>query len=140
MGTSSEKAQENINKKVDRNIVIDAYSPPLGFDQDEEECLRIVQRINQSGATVLAIGVGAPKQEKWISQYRQYLTSINIIFAIGATIDFEAGIVPRAPEVVSMMGVEWLYRLMMEPKRLWKRYLINDLPFIWLLLKQKMLS
>ena len=140
MGTSSEKAQENINKKVNRNIVIDAYSPPFGFDQDEEECLRIVQRINKSGATVLAIGVGAPKQEKWISQYRQYLTSINIIFAIGATIDFEAGIVPRAPEVVSMMGVEWLYRLMMEPKRLWKRYLINDLPFIWLLLKQKMLS
>jgi N-acetylglucosaminyldiphosphoundecaprenol N-acetyl-beta-D-mannosaminyltransferase len=140
LGLSSQQAQANINKKINRNIVIDAYSPPVGFDQDEEECLRIVQRINQSGATVLAIGVGAPKQEKWISQYRQYLTSVNIIFAIGATIDFEAGLVPRAPRVVSLMGVEWLYRLMMEPKRLWKRYLINDLPFIWLLLKQKILS
>jgi N-acetylglucosaminyldiphosphoundecaprenol N-acetyl-beta-D-mannosaminyltransferase len=140
LGASSQQAQANINKKINRNIVIDAYSPPVGFDQDEEECLRIVQRINQSGATVLAIGVGAPKQEKWISQYRQYLTSVNIIFAIGATIDFEAGLVPRAPRVVSLMGVEWLYRLMMEPKRLWKRYLINDLPFIWLLLKQKILS
>jgi N-acetylglucosaminyldiphosphoundecaprenol N-acetyl-beta-D-mannosaminyltransferase len=140
LGLSSQQAQANINKKINRNIVIDAYSPPFGFDQDEEECLRIVQRINQSGATVLAIGVGAPKQEKWISQYRQYLTSVNIIFAIGATIDFEAGLVPRAPRVVSLMGVEWLYRLMMEPKRLWKRYLINDLPFIWLLLKQKILS
>jgi N-acetylglucosaminyldiphosphoundecaprenol N-acetyl-beta-D-mannosaminyltransferase len=140
LGTSSQQAQENINKKTNRKMVIDAYSPPFGFDKDEEECLRIVQRINQSGATVLAIGVGAPKQEKWISQYRQYLTSINIIFAIGATIDFEAGLVPRAPQIVSMMGAEWLYRLIMEPKRLWKRYLINDLPFIWLLLKQKMLN
>jgi N-acetylglucosaminyldiphosphoundecaprenol N-acetyl-beta-D-mannosaminyltransferase len=140
MGEASTQAQANINKKVDREIVIDAYSPPFGFDQDEEECRRIVARINQSGATVLAIGVGAPKQEQWISQYRQYLTSVNIIFAIGATIDFEAGLVPRAPQLASMMGVEWLYRLVMEPKRLWKRYLVNDLPFIWLLLKQKMLS
>jgi N-acetylglucosaminyldiphosphoundecaprenol N-acetyl-beta-D-mannosaminyltransferase len=140
LGTSAQQAQENINKKINRSIVVDAYSPPFGFELDEAECLRIVQRINQSGATVLSIGVGAPKQEKWISQYRQYLTSINIIFAIGATIDFEAGLVPRAPQMVSLMGVEWLYRLMMEPKRLWKRYLINDLPFIWLLLKQKMLS
>jgi N-acetylglucosaminyldiphosphoundecaprenol N-acetyl-beta-D-mannosaminyltransferase len=140
MGQVSQQAQKNINKKVGRNIVIDAYSPPMGFDKDEIESRRIVQRINQSGATVLAIGVGAPKQEKWISQYRQYLTSVNIIFAIGATIDFEAGMVPRAPEMISTMGAEWLYRLAMEPKRLWKRYLINDLPFIWLLLKQKMLG
>jgi N-acetylglucosaminyldiphosphoundecaprenol N-acetyl-beta-D-mannosaminyltransferase len=140
LGTSSQKARENINKKINRNIVVEAYSPPFGFDQDKEESLQIVRRINESEATVLAIGVGAPKQEKWISQYRQYLTSVNIIFAIGATIDFEAGLVPRAPQVVSTMGVEWLYRMMMEPKRLWKRYLINDLPFIWLLLKQKMLG
>jgi exopolysaccharide biosynthesis WecB/TagA/CpsF family protein len=140
MGDASVQAQANINRKVEREIVIDAYSPPFGFDTDEEESRRIVARINQSGATVLAIGVGAPKQEQWISQYRQYLTSVNIIFAIGAAIDFEAGLVPRAPQVVSQMGVEWLYRLVMEPKRLWKRYLVNDLPFLWLLLKQKMLS
>jgi N-acetylglucosaminyldiphosphoundecaprenol N-acetyl-beta-D-mannosaminyltransferase len=140
MGEASTQAQANINTKVGRKIVTDAYSPPFGFDQDEAECQRIVARINQSGATVLAIGVGAPKQEQWISQYRQYLTSVNIIFAIGAAIDFEAGIVPRAPQLFSTMGVEWLYRLVMEPKRLWKRYLVNDLPFIWLLLKQKMLS
>ncbi|WP_404784620.1 WecB/TagA/CpsF family glycosyltransferase [Altericista sp. CCNU0014] len=140
MGKTSIQAQTKINQKVNRNIVVDAYSPPLGFDKDEEESLRIVKRINQSGATVLAIGVGAPKQEKWIGQYRQYLTSVNIIFAIGATIDFEAGLVPRAPQIASKMGMEWLYRLAMEPKRLWKRYLINDVPFIWLLLKQKMLG
>lgn len=138
MGEVSAMARHNINQKVGRNMVVDAYSPPLGFDQDEAVSRKIVERINKSGATVLAIGVGAPKQEKWISRYRDELPNVKIIFAIGATIDFEAGVVPRAPQMVSQMGVEWLYRLSIEPKRLWKRYLINDFPFVWLLLKQKM--
>jgi exopolysaccharide biosynthesis WecB/TagA/CpsF family protein len=138
MGDVPVQAQHNINQKVGRCMVVDAYSPPIGFDQDKAMSQQIVQRINQSGATVLAVGVGAPKQEQWISQYRQELTSVKIIFAIGATIDFEAGVIPRAPELVSNLGGEWLYRLAMEPKRLWKRYLINDVPFVWMLLKQKM--
>ncbi|HEY9825933.1 MAG TPA: EAL domain-containing protein, partial [Stenomitos sp.] len=87
MGHAAVMAQHNINQKVGRRMVVDAYSPPLDFDMDEEENLRIIQRINHSGATVLAVGLGAPKQEKWICRYRQYLTSVNIIFAIGATID-----------------------------------------------------
>jgi exopolysaccharide biosynthesis WecB/TagA/CpsF family protein len=138
MGDVPVQAQQNINRKVGRRMVVDAYSPPIGFDKDEAISQQIVQRINQSEATVLAVGVGAPKQEKWISQYRHELTSVKIIFAIGATIDFEAGVVPRAPQLVSNLGGEWLYRLAMEPKRLWKRYLINDVPFVWMLLKQKM--
>jgi exopolysaccharide biosynthesis WecB/TagA/CpsF family protein len=138
MGDVPVQAQHNINQKVGRCMVVDAYSPPIGFDTDKAMSRQIVQRINQSGATVLAVGVGAPKQEKWISLYREELTSIKIIFAIGATIDFEAGVIPRAPELLSNLGGEWLYRLAMEPKRLWKRYLINDVPFVWMLLKQKM--
>ncbi len=137
MGSAARCAQRNINHKVGREIVIDAYSPPLGFDQDGAESLRIVDRINHSKATVLAIGVGAPKQEQWVSKYKDRLTHVKIIFAIGATIDFEAGLVNRAPQFVSNMGGEWLYRLMVEPQRLWKRYLVNDLPFVWLLLQQK---
>jgi exopolysaccharide biosynthesis WecB/TagA/CpsF family protein len=138
MGDVPVQAQHNINQKVGRRMVVDAYSPPIGFDEDKAMSQQIVQRINQSGATVLAVGVGAPKQEKWISLYREELTSVKIIFAIGATIDFEAGVIPRAPELLSNLGGEWLYRLAMEPKRLWKRYLINDVPFVWMLLKQKM--
>jgi exopolysaccharide biosynthesis WecB/TagA/CpsF family protein len=133
-------AQRNINQKMGRLMVVDAYSPPFGFDSDLEECLAIVQRINRSGANVLAIGVGAPKQEKWVSRYRSQLTNVKIIFAVGATINFEAGILKRSPAFVSTLGAEWLYRLMIEPKRLWKRYLINDLPFIWLLFKQAVLG
>ncbi|HBK97262.1 MAG TPA: glycosyltransferase, partial [Microcoleaceae bacterium UBA10368] len=85
------KAKEQINQKIGREIVIQAYSPSFGFEKNEEECDKIVELINQSGATVLAIGVGSPKQEKWLVKYRNKLTNIKILLGIGATIDFEAG-------------------------------------------------
>jgi len=134
----AKRAQEKINKKVGREMVIESYSPPFGFEKDEVECQRIIDRINNSGATVLAIGVGAPKQEKWIAQYRNQLEYIRVFLAIGATIDFEAGEKDRSPQWMSNMGVEWLHRLFSEPERLWKRYLVEDLPFFWLLLLQKL--
>ena len=134
----AKKAGEKINEKVGRQIVVSSYSPPFGFDQDEEECRKIVDIINRSGATVLAIGVGAPKQEKWILRYKEQLKNIKIYLAIGATIDFEAGNKPRSPKWMSDMGIEWLHRLISEPRRLWKRYLIEDLPFLWLVIKQKL--
>lgn len=133
------QAQQNINTCVGRDIVVGAYSPPYGFDENPEESMAIVERIHRSGATVLAIGVGSPKQERWIYRYRQQLAdSVKIIFAIGGTLDFEAGTQQRAPKLVSTLGVEWLFRLMSEPRRLWKRYLINDLPFLGLVLNQKL--
>lgn len=131
-------AQRNINAKAGREIVIDSYSPPLGFEKDPVECRKILDLINQSGASVLAVGVGAPKQEKWICRYKSQLTKIKTFFAIGATIDFEAGNVSRAPEWMSDSGLEWLYRLLKEPRRLWKRYLVEDLGFFFLVLKQKL--
>ena len=133
----AKRAQEKINEKVGRQMILESYSPPFGFEKDEVECQRIIDRINDSGATVLAIGVGAPKQEKWIAQYRRKLKNIKVFLAIGATIDFEAGEKARSPQWMSEMGVEWLHRLSTEPGRLWKRYLVEDLPFFWLLLKQK---
>jgi N-acetylglucosaminyldiphosphoundecaprenol N-acetyl-beta-D-mannosaminyltransferase len=131
------EAQRKINAKVGRQIIVDAYSPSFGFEKDEAECQKIVDRINQSGATVLAIGVGAPKQEKWIWKYKSKLKTIKIFLAIGATIDFEAGNKKRAPKWMSDVGFEWLYRLVSEPKRLWKRYLLDDIQFFWLVVKQK---
>ncbi|NER31345.1 MAG: WecB/TagA/CpsF family glycosyltransferase, partial [Symploca sp. SIO1C4] len=83
-------------------------------------------------------GVGAPKQEKWICKYKSKLPQIKIFMAIGATIDFEAGNINRAPKWVSEVGMEWLYRLLSEPQRLWKRYLVDDPLFFWLILKQKL--
>lgn len=132
------QAQENINAKLGRELVVGAHSPSFGFEKNEEECLKIVEEINASGATVLAVGVGAPKQEKWIHQYKDKLPNIKIFFAIGATIDFEAGNKKRAPKWVTEIGLEWLYRLLSEPKRLWKRYLIGGPIFCWLIFKQKL--
>ncbi len=132
------KAQEKINGKVRRNMIVDSYSPPFGFENNEAECKLIIEMINRSDATVLAVGLGAPKQEKWIYKYRYQLPNIKIFLAIGATIDFEAGNLQRAPRYISDLGLEWLYRMIFEPKRLWKRYLIEGLPFFGLVLRQKL--
>jgi exopolysaccharide biosynthesis WecB/TagA/CpsF family protein len=134
----AQQAQEKINQKVGREIIVSCYSPPCGFENDEKECLYIVNLINQSGATVLATGLGTPKQEKWIVKYKSQLNNIKIFLAIGATIDFEAGHKPRAPKWMSEVGLEWFYRLMCEPKRLWKRYLVDGIPFFWLIFQQKL--
>lgn len=130
-------ARENINHSLGREIIIGSHSPSFGFIEQPEECQEIVHLINQFQPTVLAIGVGAPTQEKWIFHYRDQLTSVKIFLAVGATLDFEAGNKSRSPKWMSHFGLEWSYRLILEPKRLWKRYLIDDIPFIWLLLKQK---
>ncbi|MBD2740761.1 WecB/TagA/CpsF family glycosyltransferase [Coleofasciculus sp. FACHB-1120] len=132
------KAQERINSQVGRNIIVASHSPSFGFEKSEKECLAIIDLINKSGATVLAIGVGAPKQEKWILKYKNKLPNIKVFLSIGASLDFEAGHKPRSPQWMSDAGIEWLHRLLSEPQRLWKRYLIDDMPFFWLVLKQKL--
>ncbi|NEQ43598.1 MAG: WecB/TagA/CpsF family glycosyltransferase [Leptolyngbya sp. SIOISBB] len=133
-----QRAQECINQRIGREIIVAAHSPSFGFEKDEAECQRILDMIRSSSANVLIVGVGAPKQEKWIAKYQNQLPNIDIFMGVGAAIDFEAGNKPRAPRWVSEAGLEWLYRLMSEPRRLWKRYLLQDIPFVWLLLKQKM--
>lgn len=133
----AQQAAENINENVGRNIVIDYLSPSYGFEKKEEECKEIIDKINSSKATVLAIGVGSPKGEKWMFKYKDNMPNIKILMSIGATIDFEAGNVKRAPKWISKSGLEWLFRLVSEPKRLWKRYLVDDMPFFWLVIKQK---
>ncbi len=131
-------AKDSLNEKAGSTIVVEGYSPPFGFEKDEAELAKIIQRINDSGATALAVGVGAPKQEKWIYAHKDKLPNVKLFFAIGATIDFQAGAVKRAPRWMVKSGLEWLYRLLQEPGRLAKRYLVDDLPFLWLMVKQKL--
>ena len=134
---TAQMAQKNINNIVKRDMVVDYYCPPFGFEKDPVECSKIVKKINNSGATVLAVGLGAPKQEKWICEHKNSLKSIKTFLAVGATIEFEAGSIPRSPQWMSVAGIEWLYRLIQEPRRLWKRYLIEDTSFFFLILLQK---
>lgn len=129
MAGIAEKAKQNINQKVGREMVVGALSPSFGFENNEGECLEIIEKINESGANVLVVGVGAPKQEKWILKYRKYLPQIKLFLPVGATIDFEAGYKERCPKWMSNMGLEWLHRLLSEPQRLWKRYLVDSMPF-----------
>ena len=131
------KARENINKKIGREIVVGAHSPSYGFEKNLKECNEIIDIINSTDATVLLVGVGAPKQEKWIYHNRNKLNKIKLFLPLGATIDFEAGNVKRAPVFFQKFALEWLYRIFQDPKRLVKRYLFDDLPFFYYLLKQK---
>lgn len=129
-------AQKRINAKLGREIIVGAHSPSYGFEKNEAECQNIIDIVNRSGANVLAIGLGSPKQEKFIYKYRDQFSHIKIFMGIGATIDFEAGNVARAPKWISEMGLEWLYRLLSEPRRLWKRYLVEGPAFFWYALLQ----
>ncbi len=130
------RARSRINGRLGREIVVGAHSPSFGFEDEPDECADIVERINDSAATVLVVGVGAPKQEKWIARHRDRLRGVTRFLSVGATIDFEAGAVSRAPAWMSRVGLEWLYRLAQEPRRLWRRYLVEGPPFFWLLLRQ----
>ena len=130
------KAMEQINAKVGRQIVVGAYSPSFGFENNEEECKEIVNIINKSGANVVLVGVGAPKQEKWIMQWKHLMHGVKVWMALGATIDFEAGNVKRAPKIYQKLAMEWLYRFIREPKRLFHRYFVDDMKFFWYFGKQ----
>ena len=130
------KAMDRINTRIGRKIIVGAYSPPFGFEKDEQECAKIIDILNQSSANVVLVGLGNPKQTKWIYTYKGQLPNIDVFMALGATIDFEAGNVKRAPAFFQKMALEWLYRFIQEPKRLWHRYFVEDMPFFLLLLKQ----
>ena len=80
---------------------------------------------------MLLVGVGAPKQEKWIMKYRKFLPEIDLFMGLGATIDFEAKTLKRSPRFMQQIGMEWLYRCIQEPKRLFKRYFIDDIRFFY---------
>lgn len=132
------KAMERINEKVGRQIVVGAHSPSFGFEKNEQECMDIIDIVNKSGANVLLVGVGAPKQEKLIMKYRDKMPDIKLFMALGATIDFEAGTLKRAPVIWQKIGMEALYRCLKEPKRLFKRYFIDDMQFFYYFMKQLM--
>lgn len=129
-------AMERINQAVGWNIVVGAHSPSYGFEKNSDEIMEISQIINESGANVVLVGVGAPKQEKFITTYRRDMPGVKIWFALGATIDFEAGYIPRAPKALRKLCLEWLFRIYCEPKRMFKRYICEDLIFFWYLLQQ----
>jgi len=91
-----------------------------------------VARINDTGARLVFVGLGCPKQEYWMAAYAPHLTGVQI--GVGAAFDFFAGTLVRAPRWMQAAGLEWLFRLWAEPRRLWRRYLVTNSRFIWYVL------
>jgi N-acetylglucosaminyldiphosphoundecaprenol N-acetyl-beta-D-mannosaminyltransferase len=108
--------------------VVGIHSPDFGFEKDAEKCQAIIASINNSQADILVIGLGAPKQELWVTQFAP-LISVKVALCVGATIDFIAGEKARPPIWVRKIGMEWMHRLLSEPKRLGRRYFIDAIEF-----------
>lgn len=104
-------------------------SPPFRALSVQEDAAA-VERINASAAGVVFVGLGCPKQERWMAEHRGRVQAVMI--GVGAAFDFHAGTVKRAPVWMQRCGLEWLHRLLSEPRRLWKRYLVTNSLFMWL--------
>jgi len=117
----AERASANIRRQWPDIQVVGTYSPPLGFERDEPENEAILSRIAAARPDVLIVGLGAPKQELWVHRYRSRLAA-KVALCVGATIDFLAGQRSRAPVWMRDVGLEWLYRVACEPRRLAARY------------------
>lgn len=107
------------------------YSPPPGFESDAEHNAKIVDIIRKSRADICYVALGGPKQEIWCSQYAD-LPGMPICIGVGAGLDFVCGVQRRAPKWMQNAGLEWVYRLCWQPRRLGRRYLIQDTLFIWI--------
>ncbi|HHD2741500.1 WecB/TagA/CpsF family glycosyltransferase [Clostridium perfringens] len=118
-------AKKKLQDKYKGLNIVGVYSPKYGFEDDEIELNKIINIVKKSNTDILAVGLGAPKQEKFIFKYKDIL-QVPLSLAIGATIDFEAGNVKRAPKWMQNSGLEWFYRLIKEPKRMYKRYILDD--------------
>jgi N-acetylglucosaminyldiphosphoundecaprenol N-acetyl-beta-D-mannosaminyltransferase len=111
------------------------YSPPFSDEFSDEENRKIIENINRVKPQVLWVGLTAPKQEKWIHKNLEQL-DVQIAVGIGAAFDFISGQVRRAPRWIQKIGLEWLDRTLKEPKRLWRRYLVGNSLFVWLVMKE----
>ena len=138
---SSEKVLELIRKRaaVDYpNIKVETYSPPYKPEFSEEDNKGIIEAINKANPDLLWVGMTAPKQEKWTYTHWKELDIHCHVGTIGAVFDFFAGTVERAPLWWQEHGLEWLYRLLKEPKRMWRRYIIGNTLFLKNVLKEMM--
>ena len=124
------KLQDNLRSRYPNLKIAGAHSPPFRPLSPEEE-QQDIDRIHQSGARIVFVSLGCPKQEEWMARQQGRLNAVMI--GVGAAFAFHAGIVRQAPRWMMAIGLEWLYRLAVEPKRLWKRYVINNPAFVLLL-------
>lgn len=124
-----EKLQIKLTRKFPNLNIVGTHSPPFRPLTSSEE-VEDRRRIENSGAKVIFVGLGCPKQEEWMARQKGYLNGVMI--GVGAAFRFHTGEVPQAPQWMMKAGLEWLYRLVSEPRRLWKRYVFNNPVFVYL--------
>ena len=129
----AEQARQRINGIAGREVVVGAHGPSMNFVGDPAESADAIRMINDCEATCLIVGLGAPKQEVWIARHRHLMPTVKVYMGVGATIDYEADAVKRAPRWMTQNGLEWVYRMVTEPRRYWRRY-FRQLEFLWLVL------
>jgi len=135
---SSDKILSMIRKRAEKEypyVHIYSYSPPFKKEFSNDENKKMIDLINEVKPDVLFVGMTAPKQEKWAYQHFVEL-QVGHVCCIGAVFDFYAGTITRAPEWLIKIGFEWSYRLVKEPRRMWRRYLIGNAKFIGYLLME----
>lgn len=132
----AEQARRRINSIAGREVVVGAHGPSMNFVNDAAETADAIRMINDAKATCLIVGLGAPKQEVWIVRHRDLMPTVKVYMGVGATIDYEAEAVRRAPRWMTQNGLEWVYRMVTEPRRYWRRY-ARTLEFFWLVLADR---
>lgn len=132
----AEKAAKNLIKRFPQLQVVGTYSPPVGFEKNKAELRKIKEQIQDSKPHILIVALGCPKQEKFIF-YNHKKLGVPLSLGLGASLDFEAGNIKRAPKWMANHGLEWLFRITQDPRRMAKRYLIDDRKIIRLAVKYK---
>lgn len=119
------KAAERLTERFPGLQVVGTFSPSYGFEKDEKQVQKIINLVKAAAPDILIVGLGCPKQEKFMFKYHEVL-GVPISLGLGASLDFEAGKARRAPKWMSDHGLEWLFRITQDPKRLIKRYFVDD--------------
>lgn len=133
---TAERAKTNLEVKYPKINIVGTYAPFLGFEKNQTELDKINKMISEAHPDLLIVCFGCPKQEKWIYEnYQKYDAKVSL--CAGATVDFLAGNINRAPHWMSEHGLEWFYRFLQEPKRMFKRYFVDDVKIVRLIWKYR---
>ena len=132
----AQEAENKVRRLYPGIQIVGSLSPPFRALTDPE-AEEVVTTINESGADVLWVGLGCPKQEQWILDFRDRL-NVKVMLAVGQALNITAGQNRRCPPLLTAIGAEWIYRLVSEPRRLWKRYLVTNTLFLLFVLQQKL--
>ncbi len=131
----AQQAGKQLRRRFEGFTLAGTYCPPYGFEHNPEEKAKVIKAIRQADPDILFVGLGSPKQERWIAD-NMHQCVVPVCIGVGISFSFASGHVKRAPKWMQKMGFEWLHRLCCEPRRLWRRYLLRGPTFVPLLIRE----